>query len=68
VKSFMTNKEGDIDETSWMGVIEEPFSTNSDGTPVSLRNLSGNPLPGVYHYQIIIDGNVIFDLKYNCAI
>jgi hypothetical protein len=35
-----------------------------NGEPVSLRNLSGNPPPGIYHYEIIIDGKVVFDLKY----
>jgi len=66
MKFFMTNLEGEIEKTSWIGVSEEPFRTNSDGEPVSLRNLSGNPLPGVYHYEIFIDGNSVFDLKYDC--
>lgn len=66
VRFFMTNSDGDIEKTSWIGVTENAFRTSIDGEPVSLRNLSGNPLPGIYHYEIIIDGNVVFDLKYNC--
>lgn len=66
VKSYMTNLEGEIDEKSWIGVSEEPFRTDFSGQPVSLRNLSGNPLPGIYHYEILIDGQTIFDLKYDC--
>jgi len=66
VKSFITDAEGNIDKTSWIGVSEDAFRTGIDGEPVSLRNLSGNPPPGVYHYEILIDGNSVFDLKYNC--
>ena len=66
VKSFLADADGNIDKTSWIGVSEDPFRTGIDGEPVSLRNLSGNPPPGIYHYQILIDGNVVFDLKYNC--
>jgi len=64
LKFFMANSNGDIEKTSWVGVSETAFKTNSDGTPICLRNLSGNPLPGIYHFQIIIDGNVVYDLKY----
>jgi hypothetical protein len=66
VKSFLTDADGNIDKTSWIGVSEDAFRTGIDGEPVSLRNLSGNPPPGVYHYQILVDGTVVFDLKYNC--
>jgi len=66
LKSYMENSEGGIDKTSWIGVSEDAFRTNISGEPVSLRNLSGNPLPGVYHYEIIVDGNVLFNLRYNC--
>lgn len=66
VKYFMENSEGVIDKNSWIGINEDSFRTDASGEPVSLRNLSGNPLPGVYHFQIIIDGKVIYDLKYNC--
>jgi hypothetical protein len=68
VRYPMTNSKGDIEKTSWMGVNETGFRTNSDGTPVSLGNLSGSPLPGLYHFQIIIDGNVVSDLKYHCGV
>jgi hypothetical protein len=47
VKWYMTNLEGEIDKNSWIGVSEEAFRTDSGGEPVSLRNLSGNPLPGI---------------------
>jgi len=67
VKYFMTDTKGNIDKTSWIGVGEDAFRTNIDGKPVSLRNLSGNPPPGIYHYQILVDGKVIFDLKYDCS-
>ncbi|MCE5195882.1 MAG: hypothetical protein LLG09_01955 [Negativicutes bacterium] len=64
VKQYMTNEAGDIDTKSWIGIMEDQFTTNINGEPVALRSLSGNPLPGVYHYEIIVDGNVVFDLKY----
>ncbi|MDP2964491.1 MAG: hypothetical protein Q8N39_00475 [Pelolinea sp.] len=64
LKFFMANSNGDIEKTSWVGVSETAFKTNPDGTPTKLRNLSGNPLPGIYHFQIVIDGNVVYDLKY----
>jgi len=67
VKFFMTDSDGNIEKTSWVGVTESTFRTGLDGQPVSLRNLSGNPFPGIYHYEIIIDGNVVFDLKYDCS-
>ncbi|MDD5043841.1 MAG: hypothetical protein PHD51_04270 [Patescibacteria group bacterium] len=66
VKSFIANSEGEIDKTSWIGVSEDAFRTDINGEPVPLRNLSGNPPPGIYHYQILIDGQMLFDLKYNC--
>jgi hypothetical protein len=68
VRYPMTNSKGDIEKTSWMGVNETAFRTNPDGTPVSLGNISGNPQPGLYHFQIIIDGNVVSDLKYHCGV
>lgn len=64
VKRYMTNHDGDIDKESWIGITESSFSTNINGEPVKLWSLGGNPLPGIYHYEIIIDGNVVFDLKY----
>ncbi len=64
VRFYLTNRDGVIDKTSWIGVTEEAFRTNPNGEPVSLRNLSGNPPPGIYHYEIIVDGKVVFDLKY----
>jgi len=68
VKFFMTNSEGDIDKTSWVGVRETTFRTNPDGEPVSVGNLSGNPPPGIYNYEIIIDGDVVFHLKHICEV
>ena len=64
VKRYMTNYGGDIDKESWIGITESSFRTNVNGDPVELWSLGGNPLPGIYHYEIIIDGNVVFDLKY----
>lgn len=64
VKRYIANDDGDIDKESWIGITESSFRTNVNGEPVGLWNLSGNPLPGVYYYEIIIDGNVVFDLKY----
>jgi hypothetical protein len=65
VKRYMANDDGDIDKESWIGITESSFSTNINGEPVNLWSLGGNPLPGIYHYQILIDGKVVFDLKYN---
>lgn len=65
VKRYMANDDGDIDKESWIGITESSFSTNINGEPVKLWSLGGNPLPGIYHYQILIDGKVVFDLKYN---
>jgi len=65
VKRYIANDDGDIDKESWIGITESSFSTNINGEPVKLWGLGGNPLPGIYHYQILIDGKVIFDLKYN---
>lgn len=62
VRFFKTNYNGDIEKTAWDR--ESAFKTNPDGEPVSLGNLSGNPSPGIYHYEIIIDGNVVFHLKH----
>ena len=64
---YIIDSDGNIEKTSWVGVTESTFRTGLDGQPVSLRNLSGNPFPGIYHYEIIIDGNVVFDLKYDCS-
>ncbi|MHB8280094.1 MAG: hypothetical protein ACYDIA_20960 [Candidatus Humimicrobiaceae bacterium] len=64
----MTNSKGDIEKTSWVGISENIFRTNPNGEPVSLRNLSGNPPPGIYNYEIIVDGNVFFRLRYICAV
>lgn len=66
VKDYMSNLEGVIDEKSWIGVTEKPFKTDPSGEPVHLGNLSGNPLPGVYNHEIIVDGKTIFHLKYFC--
>ncbi len=68
MKSFMTDLNGKIEEISWVGVSEAAFRTDPSGEPVSLTNLSGNPPPGIYHYEIIVDGNVVFDLKYVCSV
>ena len=62
VKRYITNYEGDSDKES--SFMESSFSTNINGEPVRLWSFGGNPLPGIYHYEIIIDGNVVFDLKY----
>lgn len=62
VRFFKTNYDGDIEKTAWDR--ENSFKTNPDGEPVSLGNLSGNPPPGIYHYEIIIDGNTVFHLKH----
>ncbi len=68
IKSYITNPEGEIQEKSWIGVTENLFTTNPTGEPVSLSNMSGNPLPGIYNYEIIINGKVMFHLKYICLI
>jgi len=64
VKRYMTNYSGGIDKESWIGITESSFCTNINGEPVTLWSLGGNPLPGIYHLEIMIDGNVVFDLKY----
>lgn len=64
MKMYMTNHDGDIDKESWIGITENSFRTNVNGEPVKLWGLGGNPPPGIYHYEIIIDGNVVFDLEY----
>jgi len=62
MKMYKANYDGDIDKKS--GIMENSFRTNVTGEPVKLWNSGGNPPPGSYHYEIIIDGNVVFDLKY----
>lgn len=64
VKNYISNEEGIIDQYSWIGVTENAFTTNGNGEPVGIWGLSGNPLPGIYHYEIIVDGETIFNLKY----
>ncbi|OGC39050.1 hypothetical protein A3K42_01045 [candidate division WWE3 bacterium RBG_13_37_7] len=64
----MTDLNGVFIENSWIGVSETPFTTGSSGEPISLGSMSGNPLPGIYNYEIIIDDNVVFHLKYICGV
>jgi hypothetical protein len=62
MKMYKANYDDDIDKES--GIMENSFRTNANGEPVGLWNFGGNPPPGIYHYEIIVDGNVVFDLKY----
>ncbi len=68
IRSYMTNLEGELQETSWVGVSENAFTTDPNGEPVALTNMSGNPPIGIYNYEIIINGKVMFRLKYKCSV
>lgn len=68
IKSYMTDLNGVFIENSWIGVSENTFTTGLDGEPISLHGMSGNPLPGIYNYEIIIDDKVVFHLKYICGV
>ena len=68
LKFFMTNAQGEIEKTSWIGVVETKFNSDPNGNPVALRGLSGNPARGIYHFQIIINDYVVSDLKYYCGV
>lgn len=61
VKYFlMSPDEKKYDE--WQG--ESFFETNPAAQPQAINNMSGHIYPGTFHFQIIIDGNLIRDLKY----
>lgn len=60
MKSFLVSPSGEI---SSLYQSETQFETNEDGNPKAVSNMSGHILPGIFHIQVIIDGNIIRDLK-----
>ena len=61
VKFFKTNYDGVIEKTPWDSV--RGFKTNSNGEPVSISGMSGRIPPGIYHFQIAVEDDILADLK-----
>jgi len=66
IKSYLTDYDGKLVENPWIAPSERPFTTRSDGQPLSLGGMGGNPPPGIYNFEILINDNVIAHLKYIC--
>lgn len=64
MRSYMTDSEGREVQDPWFKDSEKQFTTSPDGQPLALSNLKGNPPLGIYHYEITINGKVMFHLKY----
>ena len=60
VKFFKTNSDG-VETTPWDSV--RGFKTNSNGEPVSISGMSGRIPPGIYHFQIAVEDDILADLK-----
>jgi len=61
VKFFKTNYDGVIEKTPWDS--ERGFKTNSNGEPVSISSMGGRIPPGIYHFQIAVEDDILADLK-----
>jgi hypothetical protein len=61
VKFFKINYDGVIEKTPWDSV--RGFKTNSNGEPVSISGMSGRIPPGIYHFQIAVEDDILADLK-----
>ena len=61
VKFFKTNYDGVIEKTPWDSV--RVFKTNSNGDPVSISGMGGRIPPGIYHFQIAVEDDILADLK-----